>query len=144
MGMTLETGTEEAIQHDAMRLMKCIIANSAVAYGILDALYVGLRVGGGFSRGRKMSREVGELTRYQLVGYITALAVILLRGAPREPHEANSIVAYLETLVFLPGMACRTPCVSRVCRSFSTRQPCGFCRAVSSQGATYPVSSDGH
>lgn len=102
MGVTLETKAEEPKQHHVMRLMKCIIANGAVAYGRLDALYVELRVGGGFFRGRKMPREVDELTRYELVRYITALAAVLLRCAPREPQEADSIVAYLETLVFLP------------------------------------------
>ncbi len=61
---------------------------------------------GGFSRGQKMPRDVDEVTRYELFGYITALAAVLLRCAPRPPHEADSIVAFLETLVFLP--ACRT------------------------------------
>ena len=65
--MTLETRAEEYKQHQAMMLMKCIIANGAVAYGILDALDVELKVGGGFFHGRKMPREVNELTRYELV-----------------------------------------------------------------------------
>jgi hypothetical protein len=102
MGETLEIRAEESQQYHAMRLMKCIIANAAVAYGILDALYVELKVGGGFFRGRKMPSKVDELTRYELVGYITALTAVLLRGGPREPWEADSIVARLEALVFLP------------------------------------------
>jgi hypothetical protein len=40
---TLETA-KESTQHHAMRLMQCIIANSAVAYGILDELYVELKI----------------------------------------------------------------------------------------------------
>jgi hypothetical protein len=116
----LETRAEESTQHHAMRLMKCIIANGAAAYGILDALYVELKVGGGFFRGRKMPPEVDELTRYELVGYITALAAALLRCASREPLEADSIVAYLETLVFLPEWHAARPPYRGMSIAFST------------------------
>jgi hypothetical protein len=103
--------------------MKFIIANAAVAYGVLDAMYVELKVPGGFPRGRKMSHEVDELTRYELVGYITALAAILLRGAPRQPHEADSIVAYLETLVFLPEWQAARPAYRRYIDRFQHANP---------------------
>lgn len=112
MGVALGTRIEKAEQHQAMRLMKCIIASAAVAYGVLDKMYVQLKMPGSF-HGRKMSREVDELTRYELVGYITALAAILLRCAPRQRHEADSIVVYLETLVFLPEWQAARPAYRR-------------------------------
>jgi hypothetical protein len=96
----LEIGPEES-ETQAMKLMECVIANSAVTYAALDTLYVELKIGGGFFRGRKMSTAVDERTRYELVGYITALAAILVR-ASRDPQAAESIVAALEKLVFLP------------------------------------------
>jgi hypothetical protein len=111
--VALGTRIEEAEQHQAMRLMKCIIANAAVAYGVLDAMYVQLKMPGSFPHGRKMSREVDDLTRYELVGYITALAAILLRCASRKPDEADSIVTYLETLVFLPEWQAARPVYRR-------------------------------
>jgi hypothetical protein len=98
--MMLEIGPEES-ETQAMKLMECVIANSAVTYAALDTLYVELKIGGGFFRGRKMSTAVDERTRYELVGYITALAAILVR-ASRDPQAAESIVAALEKLVFLP------------------------------------------
>lgn len=108
-GVPLTTRAEEPRPHRAMNLMACLIANGAVAYEILDSLYVELRIGGGFFRGRKMAAEVDEQTRYELVGYITALAAVLLRCASREPHEADSIVAGLEALVFLPEWQAARP-----------------------------------
>lgn len=109
MEVALGTRIEEAEQRQAMSLMKCIIANVAVAYGVLDAMYVQLKMPGSFPDGRKMSREVDDLTRYELVGYITALTAILLRCALRNPDETNSIVTYLETLVFLPEWQASRP-----------------------------------
>lgn len=102
MRLMLQRGPEESAGHEATRLMGCIITNSAEAYAALDALYVGLKVGGGFFRGRKMSAEIDQLTRYELVGYITALTTILVRDALRDPDEVDSIVGALEALVFLP------------------------------------------
>jgi hypothetical protein len=123
MGVTLETRAEESREHRAGRLMKSIIANGAEAYGILDALYVELKVGGDFFRGRKMPPEVDELTRYELVGYITALAAVLLRCAPREAHEADSTVAHLETLVFLPEWQAARPAYRRYVDRFHHANP---------------------
>ena len=97
-----QKGSEEAARHQAHALMKCIIRNSALAYAALDALYIELRVGGGFFRGRKMSPEVDELTRNELVGYITALAAVLIENSSPGPQETASVVAALENLVFLP------------------------------------------
>lgn len=98
----LQRGSEESARHRATRLMECIITNSAVAYAALDALYVELKVGGGFFRGRTMSPEIDELTRHELVGYITVLAVVLVERSARHIHETTAIVAALENLVFLP------------------------------------------
>jgi len=102
MSLMLQRESEESARHRATKLMECIITNSAVAYAALDALYVELKVGGGFFRGRKMPLEVDELTRHELVGYITALAVVLVERSSRDLHEITSIVAALENLVFLP------------------------------------------
>ncbi|HKN85831.1 MAG TPA: hypothetical protein VJV04_03120 [Nitrospiraceae bacterium] len=102
MSLMLQRGSEESARHRATTLMECIITNSAVAYAGLDALYVELKVGGGFFRGRKMSPEVDDLTRNELVGYITALAVVLVERSSRDIHETASIIAALENLVFLP------------------------------------------
>jgi hypothetical protein len=102
MSLMLQRESEESAGHRATRLMECIITNSAVAYAALDALYVEIKVGGGFFRGRKMSPEVDELTRHELVGYITALAVILVERSSRDIQETTAIVAALENLVFLP------------------------------------------
>lgn len=102
MRLMLQRGSEVSVRHEATRLMECIIRNSAVAYAALDALYVGVKVGGGFLRGRKMPAEIDELTRVELVGYITALATVLVRNALRDPDEMDSIVRILEGLVFLP------------------------------------------
>jgi hypothetical protein len=123
MGVALGTRIEEAEQHQAMRLMKCIIANAAVAYGVLDAMYVQLKMPGSFPHGRKMSREVDDLTRYELIGYITALAAILLRCAPRKSHKADSIVTYLETLVFLPEWQAARPAYRRYVDRFQQANP---------------------
>ena len=123
MAVALGTRMEEAEQHQAMRLMKCIIANGAVAYGVLDAMYVQLKMPAGFSHGRKMSRKVDDLTRYELVGYITALTAILLRRAPRKPDEADSIVTYLETLVFLPEWQAARPAYRRYVDRFQQADP---------------------
>lgn len=103
--------------------MKCIIANSAVAYRRLDGLYVELRIGGGFSHGRKMPHDVDELTRHELVGYITALTTVLVRNAPREPHETDSIVASLEALVFLPEWRTARPAYHRYIDRFQHARP---------------------
>jgi len=108
--LMLQRGSDESARHQATRLMECIITNSAVAYAALDALYVELKVGGGFFRGRQMSSEVDELTRHELIGYITALAVVLVERSSRDIHETASIVAALENLVFLPEWhAARVP-----------------------------------
>lgn len=44
MGVAWGTRMEEAEQHQAKRLMKCIIVNGAVGYGVLDAIYVLLKM----------------------------------------------------------------------------------------------------
>jgi len=98
----LQRGSDESARLQATRLMECIITSGAIAYAALDALYVELKVGGGFFRGRKMSTTVDELTRHELVGYITALAIVLVETSSRDIHETASIVAALENLVFLP------------------------------------------
>ncbi len=84
-----------------------------MAYAALDALYVELKVAGGFFRGRKMFAEVDQQTRYELVGYITALTTVLVRGARREPDEVDSIVGALEALVFLPEWHAARPAYQR-------------------------------
>lgn len=113
MRLMLRRGSEESVRHHATRLMRCIIMNSAAAYAALNALYVGLKVGGGFFRGRKMSAEIDDLMRYELVGYITALAAALLRNAPRDQDEMDSIVNALEALVFLPEWHAARPAYQR-------------------------------
>lgn len=121
-----QRGYEESAKRHATRLMEGIIANSAVAYAALDALYVELKVGGGFFRGRKMSAEVDELTRYELVGYVTALAAVLVGKAPRDPHEAASIVDALEHLVFLPEWRAARPVYQRYVARYRDVSPGDF------------------
>jgi hypothetical protein len=113
MKLMLRKESEESAKHHATRLMECIIANSAVAYAALDALYVELKVRGGFFRGRTMSAEVDDLTRYELVGYITALAAVLVEKTARDFHEAAFIVDALEHLVFLPEWLAARPIYQR-------------------------------
>jgi hypothetical protein len=48
MGAILEIRTEESKRDHAIRLMECVITSGAVAYAALDALYVELKIGGGF------------------------------------------------------------------------------------------------
>ena len=92
MRLMLQRGSEESARHQAIKLMGCLIMNIAMAYAALDALYVELKVAGGFFRGRKMFAEVDQQMRYELVGYITALTAVLVREALREPDEVDSIV----------------------------------------------------
>jgi len=112
MRLMLQQGSEEA-RHQAIKLMGCLIMNIATAYAALDALYVELKVAGGFFRGRKMFAEVDQQMRYELVGYITALTAVLVRETLREPDEVDSIVAALETLVFLPEWQAARPAYHR-------------------------------
>lgn len=109
----LQQGSEESARHQAIKLMGCLIMNIAMAYAALDALYVELKVAGGFFRGRKMFAEVDQQMRYELVGYITALTAVLVRETLREPDEVDSIVAALETLVFLPEWQAARPAYHR-------------------------------
>ena len=123
MRVTLETPAEESRENRARRLMKSIIANGAEAYGMLDAIYVELKVGGDFFRGRKMPPDVDAVIRYELVGYITALAAVLLRCAPRAAHEAGSTMAYLESLVFLPEWQAARPAYRKYVGRFHHANP---------------------
>jgi hypothetical protein len=83
MRLMLQRGSEESARHQAIKLMGGLIMNIAMAYATLDALYVELKVAGGFFRGRKMFAEVDQQMRYELVGYITALTAVLVREALR-------------------------------------------------------------
>lgn len=113
MRLMLQRGSEESARHQAIKLMGCLITNIAVAYAALDALYVELKVAGDFFRGRKMFAEIDQQTRYELVGYITALTAVLVQGALREPDEGDSIVNNLEALVFLPEWQAARPAYQR-------------------------------
>jgi hypothetical protein len=113
MRLMLQQGSEESARHQAIKLMGGLIMNIAMTYAALDALYVELKVAGGFFRGRKMFAEVDQQMRYELVGYITALTAVLVREALREPDEVDSIVTALETLVFLPEWQTARPAYQR-------------------------------
>jgi hypothetical protein len=141
MRLMLQQGSEESARHQAIKLMGCLIMNIAMAYAALDALYVELKVAGGFFRGRKMFAEVDQQMRYELVGYITALTAVLVRETLREPDEVDSIVAALETLVFLPEWQAARPAYHRYVARYRDSTAGGFHRGPSSESIVAPVSS---
>jgi hypothetical protein len=59
MRLMLQQGSEESARHQAIKLMGCLIMNIAMAYAALDALYVELKVAGGFFSRPKDVRRGG-------------------------------------------------------------------------------------
>jgi hypothetical protein len=109
----LKQDTDMSDTTRVIKLMKCVIRSGAYTYAALNDLYVELKINGGFLRGRRMAPATDQRTREELVGYVTALVVVLVRRELNQPDEAKSLVPLLEELVFQPDWHAARPAYQR-------------------------------
>lgn len=107
----------------ARKLLEAIMAGCLGAFSELDELYSGLRVGGGFFKGRKMSGEIAKKTRYELIAYISALTRILMETRQNRTSDSDSILRLLEPAVFSFELASARPAYDHYVARYHDQRP---------------------
>lgn len=78
----------------------------------LGKLYIRMHVGGGFFRGRPMTKELARETRYELIPYGAALAAVLLYKWPHRTSPDGPILHHFENMIFTLNLEMAKPTYS--------------------------------
>ena len=136
--MSLDTAPETPEQEKiiALALMQTIMTTSVAGADALSELYVQLKIGGGFFKGRPMPEEIAKKTRYELIAYISALTRILMENWQECTSDSNSILSLLEPAVFSGGLANARPAYDRYVGRYHDNRP-GDSTALPREGVVH-------